>query len=125
HAHVGQLSTGVWQALVCAAAGLAVAIPTHAGYNYLVSRVNSIVLDMERDAVCGRVLFAGDFPDARLADLHARRSHSASRGGRSGRNRQTDRIGGRGRQWTSLFRESADRGPRADSAAAAGKRALF
>src|SRR5882672_2654911 len=30
HAHVGQLSTGIWQALVCAAAGLAVAIPTHA-----------------------------------------------------------------------------------------------
>jgi biopolymer transport protein ExbB/TolQ len=29
---------------------LAVAIPTHAGYNYLVSRVNSIVLDMERAA---------------------------------------------------------------------------
>lgn len=50
HAHVGQLSTGIWQALVCAAAGLAVAIPTHAGYNYLVSRVNSIVLDMERAA---------------------------------------------------------------------------
>jgi biopolymer transport protein ExbB len=50
HAHVGQLSTGIWQALVCAAAGLAVAIPTHAGYNYLVSRVNVIVLDMERAA---------------------------------------------------------------------------
>jgi biopolymer transport protein ExbB len=50
HAHVGQLSTGIWQALICAAAGLAVAIPTHAGYNYLVSRVNSIVLDMERAA---------------------------------------------------------------------------
>jgi biopolymer transport protein ExbB/TolQ len=27
-----------------------VAIPTHAGSNYLVSRVNSIVLDMERAA---------------------------------------------------------------------------
>ena len=27
-----------------------VAIPAHAGYNYLVSRVNSIVLDMERAA---------------------------------------------------------------------------
>src|SRR5512146_2199773 len=38
----------VWSALVCTAAGLAVAIPAHAGYNYLVSRVNSIVLDMER-----------------------------------------------------------------------------
>ena len=50
HAHVGLLVTGVWQALVCAAAGLAVAIPAHAGYNYLVSRVNSIVLDMERAA---------------------------------------------------------------------------
>lgn len=49
-AHVGDLSNGVWQALVCAAAGLAVAIPAHAAYNYLVSRVNSIVLDMERAA---------------------------------------------------------------------------
>jgi biopolymer transport protein ExbB len=49
-AHVGDLSNGIWKALICAAAGLAVAIPTHAGYNYLVSRVNSIVLDMERAA---------------------------------------------------------------------------
>ena len=48
YAHVGELSGGVWQALICAAAGLAVAVPTHAGYNYLVNRVNSIVLDMER-----------------------------------------------------------------------------
>jgi len=50
HAQIGDLSNGVWQALICAAAGLAVAIPAHAGYNYLVSRVNSIVLDMERAA---------------------------------------------------------------------------
>src|SRR5258706_2001767 len=50
NAHVSQLSSGIWQALICGAAGLAVAIPTHAGYNYLVSRVNSIVLDMERAA---------------------------------------------------------------------------
>jgi biopolymer transport protein ExbB len=49
-ANVGQLSDGVWKALICAGAGLAVAIPAHAGYNYLVSRVNSIVLDMERAA---------------------------------------------------------------------------
>ena len=49
-AHVGQISEGVWRALVCAAAGLAVAIPTHAAYNYLVNRINSIVLDMERSA---------------------------------------------------------------------------
>ena len=44
------LSAGIWEALVCAAAGIAVAIPAHAGYNYLVSRVNKIVLDMERAA---------------------------------------------------------------------------
>src|SRR5215475_6171797 len=48
--HFIQLSDGIWQALICAAAGLAVAIPAHAAYNYLVSRVNSIVLDMERAA---------------------------------------------------------------------------
>lgn len=50
NANLGDLSSGVWKALICAAAGLAVAIPTHAAYNYLVSRVNSIVLDMERAA---------------------------------------------------------------------------
>ena len=49
-ANFKQFSDGVWQALICAATGLAVAIPTHAGYNYLVSRINSIVLDMERAA---------------------------------------------------------------------------
>jgi biopolymer transport protein ExbB len=50
YTNIKDLSTGVWHALICAAAGLAVAIPTHAGYNYLVSRVSSIVLDMERAA---------------------------------------------------------------------------
>lgn len=42
------LAEGVWQALVCTGAGLAVAIPCYAGYNYLVSRVNEIVVDMEK-----------------------------------------------------------------------------
>jgi biopolymer transport protein ExbB len=50
YAHLGQLAPGIWKALVCAAAGIAVAIPAHAGYNYLVSRINKIVLDMERAA---------------------------------------------------------------------------
>ena len=49
NANVSLLSRGVWESLICAATGLAVAIVAHAGYNYLVSRVNSIVLDMERD----------------------------------------------------------------------------
>ena len=50
YANIGERARGVWQALVCAGGGIAVAIPAHAGYNYLVSRVNKIVLDMERAA---------------------------------------------------------------------------
>jgi biopolymer transport protein ExbB len=50
YANIRELSGGIWEALICAAAGIAVAIPAHAGYNYLVSRVNKIVLDMERAA---------------------------------------------------------------------------
>lgn len=49
-AHMEQLAGGVWQALICTAAGLALAIPCYAAYNYLVSRVNAIVLDMEKAA---------------------------------------------------------------------------
>lgn len=50
YAHFGLLAGGIERALICAAAGIAVAIPAHAGYNYLVSRINKIVLDMERAA---------------------------------------------------------------------------
>ncbi len=50
NASVQVLSGGVWSALICTAAGLSVSIPAHAGYNYLVSRVNEIVLDMEKAA---------------------------------------------------------------------------
>jgi biopolymer transport protein ExbB len=50
YANSSLMSQGVGEALICTAAGLAVAIPIHAGYNYLVSRVNSIVTDMERAA---------------------------------------------------------------------------
>lgn len=44
------LAGGVMKALYCTAFGLAVAIPSYAAYNYLVSRVNSIVLDMEKSS---------------------------------------------------------------------------
>jgi biopolymer transport protein ExbB len=50
YANFQQLSHGVWKALICAGAGIAVAILAHAGYNYLVSRINKIVQDMERAA---------------------------------------------------------------------------
>lgn len=47
----GDLMGGLWQALISTAASLAVAIPIYAGYNLLVGRVESIVLDMERASV--------------------------------------------------------------------------
>ncbi|MCU0783974.1 MAG: MotA/TolQ/ExbB proton channel family protein [Verrucomicrobia bacterium] len=50
NAHVNLLSAGIWQALTCTAAGLAVAILLQAGHNYLVNRVDSIVREMERVA---------------------------------------------------------------------------
>jgi biopolymer transport protein ExbB len=53
YAHISgehSLAGGIYESLICAAAGLAVAIPAHAAYNYLVSNVNKIVLDMERAA---------------------------------------------------------------------------
>jgi biopolymer transport protein ExbB len=50
YANLEDMSGHVWEALICTAAGIGVAIPAHAGYNYLVSRINKIVLDMERAA---------------------------------------------------------------------------
>ncbi|NLB59850.1 MAG: MotA/TolQ/ExbB proton channel family protein [Lentisphaerae bacterium] len=46
----GDLAGGVWQALLATAAGLVVAIVSYIGYNWLVAKVEIIVLDMERAA---------------------------------------------------------------------------
>lgn len=48
YANAAQLSQGIWESLICTAGGLALAIVGYAGYNYLVGRVNSIVMDMEK-----------------------------------------------------------------------------
>ncbi len=48
--NAADLAGGIWEALVTTAAGLCVAIPTYVAYNYLVSRVNAFVMDMERSA---------------------------------------------------------------------------
>lgn len=46
----GDLAGGIWEALLTTVFGLCVAIPTYVAYNYLVSRVDGFVLDMERSA---------------------------------------------------------------------------
>ncbi len=49
-AEIGDLSAGIWQALISTATGLCVAIPSFAGYNFLLSRVEAITLDMDHAA---------------------------------------------------------------------------
>ena len=44
----GDLAGGIWEALLTTVAGLIVAIPTFVAYNYLVSRMNSFILEMEK-----------------------------------------------------------------------------
>jgi len=46
----GDLAGGIGEALLTTVAGLFVAIPTYVAYNYLVSRVNTFIRDMERTA---------------------------------------------------------------------------
>ncbi|MBI3252056.1 MAG: MotA/TolQ/ExbB proton channel family protein [Candidatus Omnitrophica bacterium] len=46
----GDLAGGIWEALLTTVFGLCVAIPTFVAYNYLVSRVDGFVLEMERSA---------------------------------------------------------------------------
>ena len=50
HVNPGDLAGGIWEALLTTVFGLCVAIPTFVAYNYLVSRVDGFVLDMERSA---------------------------------------------------------------------------
>ena len=46
----GDLAGGIWEALLTTVFGLCVAIPAYVAYNYLVSRVDGFVLEMERSA---------------------------------------------------------------------------
>lgn len=46
----GDLAGGIWEALITTVAGLSIAIPAYVAYNYLVSRVDGLVLDMEKSA---------------------------------------------------------------------------
>jgi len=44
------LAGGLWEALLATVAGLIVAIPTFIIYNYLVDRINDLILEMEKAA---------------------------------------------------------------------------
>ncbi|RKX34141.1 MAG: MotA/TolQ/ExbB proton channel family protein [Verrucomicrobia bacterium] len=46
-AEIGDLSAGIWQALTTTAVGIGVSIPAFAAYNFLLSRVENITLNME------------------------------------------------------------------------------
>jgi biopolymer transport protein ExbB len=61
-AEISDLSGGLWSALLTTAAGLITGIPAYAGYHFLVSRVESIALDMEQTA--GEIIFFLTHPAA-------------------------------------------------------------
>lgn len=44
----GDLAGGIWEALLTTVAGLMVAIPAFVAYNYLTSRINHFILEMEK-----------------------------------------------------------------------------
>jgi len=46
-AEISDISAGIWQSLVTTAVGLCVSIPSFAAYNFLLSRVERITLNME------------------------------------------------------------------------------
>lgn len=61
----GDLAGGIWEALITTAAGLVVAIPTYVAYNYLVSRIDFSVMEMEENAgEMVELLIAGRGSDA-------------------------------------------------------------
>ena len=55
----GDVMTGLLQALVTTAVGLAVAAPCYVAFNFLVGKVEKIVIDMERSASDIQVFLAG------------------------------------------------------------------
>jgi biopolymer transport protein ExbB len=61
-AEIGDLAGGLWRALIATAAGLITGIPAYAGYHFLVSRVESIALDMEQTA--GEIIYFLTHPSA-------------------------------------------------------------
>ena len=61
-AEIGTLTGGLWKALLTTAAGLITGIPAYAGYHFLISRVESIALDMEQTA--GEIIYFLTHPSA-------------------------------------------------------------
>ncbi len=46
-AEIGDISGGIWQALLTSAVGICVSIPSFTGYNFLLSRIERITLNMD------------------------------------------------------------------------------
>lgn len=51
YATASDISTGIYQALFSATAGLVIAIPTQAAYYFISSKVNQLIHDMERGGI--------------------------------------------------------------------------
>ncbi|MDX6766684.1 MAG: MotA/TolQ/ExbB proton channel family protein [Candidatus Methylacidiphilales bacterium] len=50
-APISDLAGGIWEALITTAGGLCVAIPAYVAHHYLISRLNTLITDMERSGI--------------------------------------------------------------------------
>lgn len=80
-APISELAGGIWEALITMAGGLIVAIPAYVAYNFLCSRIQAIVTDMER---CGievvQILsepVTDELPDGESGERHHAHHHAS------------------------------------------------
>jgi len=71
---VALLATGIWQALITTAAGLAVAIPVFLGYRYVLSRIDRYAVEIEDIALKAVEMLV----DAQQAPAHAAAGFAAT-----------------------------------------------
>lgn len=58
-----EFAAGMWQGLICLGAGIAVAVPAYVAHNFLVSRLNDVLLEMETSSTEIIHLLSGGRPE--------------------------------------------------------------
>lgn len=70
------VASGIKVALITTAAGLMIAIPVNIGYNYFVSRIDRLIVEMEEGTATILNLLWDMYPDQSLASVGSRSHHA-------------------------------------------------
>ena len=79
--NAAKLSTAINMALITTAAGLAVAIPCYVAYNYLVNRIESVILDMDKAAAAMLTFLSNHRAGTEVPEMIATASEDESHSG--------------------------------------------